>query len=69
MYSFIMGSVSLILIVESIQALATNRGDGEGELHVPSVIAVSVAFGEFYGPVLDDWGRKSAFDVILSKSS
>jgi len=46
-FSFIMMSVSLILIVESVRALAThghNPDDKTTELHVPAIVAVSVAF-------------------------
>jgi hypothetical protein len=46
-FSFIMMSVSLILIVESVRELAThgNRpGDTKTEFHVPAITAVTVAF-------------------------
>lgn len=41
-YAALMGMVSAILIVESIQELAT--GDGDKKLHIASLIAVGVAF-------------------------
>ena len=41
-YAALMGMVSAILVVESIQELA--RGDGDKKLHIASLIAVGVAF-------------------------
>ncbi|PWZ03677.1 hypothetical protein BCV70DRAFT_197881 [Testicularia cyperi] len=41
-YAALMGMVSAILVVESIQELAT--GDGDKKLHIPALIAVGVAF-------------------------
>ena len=47
-FSFIMMSVSLILIVESIRDVATNAtnptNDGTKDFHVPAIAAVTVAF-------------------------
>jgi hypothetical protein len=46
-FSFIMMSVSLILIVESVRALASKSDDSNNnttKLHIPSIAAVSVAF-------------------------
>ena len=46
-FSFIMMSVSLILIVESIRDIAShggNEGDGLTDFHVPAIVAVSIAF-------------------------
>ncbi|CAD6564743.1 MAG: hypothetical protein CYPHOPRED_004640 [Cyphobasidiales sp. Tagirdzhanova-0007] len=43
-YAFVMGSVSLILIVESIQALATHKGGDKNDFHVASTAAVATAF-------------------------
>jgi len=47
-FSFIMMSVSLILIVESIRDIATNATssttDSTTEFHVPAIVAVSIAF-------------------------
>lgn len=41
-YAALMGMVSAILVVESIQELAI--GDGDRKLHIPALIAVGVAF-------------------------
>ncbi|KAJ1033932.1 hypothetical protein NDA16_000140 [Ustilago loliicola] len=41
-YAALMGMVSAILVVESIQELAT--GDGDKKLHIASLIAVGIAF-------------------------
>ncbi|ESK83725.1 cation diffusion facilitator 1 [Moniliophthora roreri MCA 2997] len=43
-YSFAMLTVSIILVAFSIQDLATHKAGDENELHVPSVVAVGVAF-------------------------
>ncbi|KAI9094672.1 hypothetical protein DFS34DRAFT_643379 [Phlyctochytrium arcticum] len=42
-YSFLMGTVSIVLIVESIRTMLTHDGDEKFELHIPSVISVGVA--------------------------
>lgn len=39
-----MGSVSAIVIVESIRDLASHNGDDGGKLHIASLIAVGIAF-------------------------
>ncbi|ORY33456.1 hypothetical protein BCR39DRAFT_520196 [Naematelia encephala] len=44
-YGFIMGGVNLILIVESIRSLVTHSGDDTSDLHIPSIVAVGVAWG------------------------
>jgi cation diffusion facilitator family transporter len=43
-YSAIMLSVSLVLVVESIRALATHDPNDKPELYIPSIVAVGVAF-------------------------
>ena len=46
-FSFIMMSVSLILIVESVREMASHKNgpaDQTTEFHVPAIAAVSVAF-------------------------
>src|SRR5579862_4713356 len=46
-FSFIMMSVSLVLIVESIRDIATHPAGGDDDVttfHVPAITAVSVAF-------------------------
>lgn len=44
-YAFIMAAVNLILIVQSIQEFITHKGDDVNKFHLPSIIAVGVAFG------------------------
>lgn len=41
-----MGSVSIVLVAFSVQDLA--KGESDKELHVPAVIAVSIAFGKSF---------------------
>ncbi|KAJ7155897.1 CDF-like metal transporter [Mycena crocata] len=42
-YGFLMGSVNLVVIVESVQSLITKKNDDLKEFHLPSIIAVGVA--------------------------
>lgn len=45
-YAFLMGAVSIILVVESIRDIATHSADEDtNKLHIPSLVAVGVAFG------------------------
>ncbi|WWC72045.1 uncharacterized protein I206_106005 [Kwoniella pini CBS 10737] len=44
MYGSIMGGVNVILIVLSIQEFVTHKGDDLQKFHLPSIIAVAVAF-------------------------
>jgi hypothetical protein len=39
-----MGAVNLILIVQSIQEFVTHKGSDVNNFHLPSIIAVCVAF-------------------------
>ncbi|KAK0550010.1 hypothetical protein OC846_003844 [Tilletia horrida] len=43
-YAFLMGSVSAILIVQSLVDIAGHSGNDKNELHIPSLIAVGGAF-------------------------
>lgn len=40
-----MGSVNLVVIVESIRTLVTKHGNDLTDFHLPSIIAVSAALG------------------------
>ncbi|KAF4611966.1 hypothetical protein D9613_004089 [Agrocybe pediades] len=42
-YGFLMGSVNLVVIVESIRTLASKEGDDLAPFHLPSIIAVASA--------------------------
>lgn len=44
MYAFLMGAVSLILIVESIRDIGSHKAGDKNDLHIPSLVAVGVAF-------------------------
>lgn len=44
-YSFIMAAVNLILIVQSIQSFIQHDGREVNNFHLPSIIAVGIAFG------------------------
>ncbi|KAF5385383.1 hypothetical protein D9615_001074 [Tricholomella constricta] len=44
-YGFLMGSVNLVVIVESIRSIFAKEGDDLQRFHLPSIIAVSVALG------------------------
>jgi hypothetical protein len=43
-YAFLMGAVSLILIVESLRGIATHKEGETNDLFIPSLVAVGVAF-------------------------
>ena len=43
-----MGIVNVIVIVESVQSLATTKSDSLKEFHIPSIAAVSAALGRPY---------------------
>jgi hypothetical protein len=42
---FSMGSVNLVVIVESVQSLITSNGELK-EFHIPSIVSVGAALGE-----------------------
>ncbi|KAJ6520174.1 CDF-like metal transporter [Mycena sanguinolenta] len=42
-YGFLMGSVNLVVIVESVQSLITKKNDDLKQFHLPSIIAVAAA--------------------------
>ena len=67
-FSFIMMSVSLILIVESIRDIAShggNEGDGLTDFHVPAIVAVSIAFFVKLGLFLYCWGLRQYSQVCF----
>jgi hypothetical protein len=43
-----MGTVNVIVIVESVQSLATTKSDSLKEFHIPSIAAVSAALGRSF---------------------
>lgn len=45
-YEFRMGSVNLVVIVESIRTLVTKNDDSLEAFHLPSIIAVAAALGK-----------------------
>ena len=46
-YAFIMAAVNLILIVQAIQEFVTHDGKEVKRFHLPSIIAVCIAFGPY----------------------
>lgn len=44
-YSFLMFAVNLILVVEAMKQFATRGGGETNDFHLPSIIAVCIAFG------------------------
>jgi divalent metal cation (Fe/Co/Zn/Cd) transporter len=65
-FSFIMMSVSLILIVESIRDIASHKSSGDDvtDFHVPAIVAVSVAFFVKLGLFLYCWGLRQYSQVL-----
>jgi divalent metal cation (Fe/Co/Zn/Cd) transporter len=67
-FSFLMMSVSLILIVESIRALASHSDEGSNdttEFHVPAIVAVSVAFFVKFCLFWYCWGLREYPNVFV----
>ncbi|EUC65520.1 cation diffusion facilitator family transporter [Rhizoctonia solani AG-3 Rhs1AP] len=44
-YGALMAAVNLVILVESVRALADHGGAETNELHIPSIVAVAAAFG------------------------
>ncbi|KAJ2915923.1 hypothetical protein MD484_g4471, partial [Candolleomyces efflorescens] len=42
-YGFLMGTVNMIVVIESIRSLATKEGDELQKFHLPSIISVAIA--------------------------
>ncbi|KLU88779.1 cation diffusion facilitator 1 [Magnaporthiopsis poae ATCC 64411] len=64
-FCFLMTSVSLILIAFSAQELAQRAGqDGTNGFHLPSVVAVSVAFATKLSLFLYTWALKDRYSQI-----
>lgn len=62
-FCFLMTAVSMILIVESIRELAT-PGKHESDFHVPSVIAVGIAFVTKFCLFLYCWALRNKYSQI-----
>lgn len=66
-YCFLMSSVSFILIVLSIRELATHRtaeNPDTNSLHVPSIVAVAVAFLTKLALFLFCWSLRSSYSQV-----
>ncbi|KAI0433351.1 hypothetical protein F5Y09DRAFT_83775 [Xylaria sp. FL1042] len=65
-FCFLMGSVSLILVAFSIQELATHKSTDPATngFHLPSVIAVAIAFGTKFSLFLYCWGIKDKYSQV-----
>ncbi|KAI1111764.1 cation efflux family-domain-containing protein [Nemania sp. NC0429] len=65
-FCFLMGSVSLILIAFSIQELTTHKATDPATngFHLPSVIAVAIAFGTKFALFLYCWGIKDKYSQV-----
>ncbi|PAV22804.1 CDF-like metal transporter [Pyrrhoderma noxium] len=65
-YGFLMGSVNLIVIVESVLKVAQHDGDELNKFHLPSLIAVAAALGVKFVLFLYCFGiRKSSSQVLV----
>jgi divalent metal cation (Fe/Co/Zn/Cd) transporter len=63
-FSFIMFSVSLVLIVMSAQDLANGSEEETNRFHLPAVIAVAVAFATKLGLFLLCWTVKDTYSQV-----
>ena len=43
-----MGSVNLVVIVGSLFTVINKKGDGLNDFHIPSIVAVAAALGQFF---------------------
>jgi len=57
-YGFLMGSVNLVVIVESVQTLITSNGELR-KFHIPSIVAVAAALGVKFLLFLYCWGLRN----------
>ncbi|KAK7749752.1 hypothetical protein SLS53_000331 [Cytospora paraplurivora] len=65
-FCFLMTAVSFILIAFSAQELVQRRGDdGTNAFHIPSVVAVGVAFGTKLALFLYTWALKDKYSQIF----
>ncbi|KDQ63008.1 hypothetical protein JAAARDRAFT_29002 [Jaapia argillacea MUCL 33604] len=66
-YGFLMGSVSLVVVVESVRAIVThNPADDTNTFHIPSIAAVAAALGVKFLLFLYCLGlRKSSSQVMV----
>ncbi|KAH9897725.1 CDF-like metal transporter [Cubamyces lactineus] len=63
-YGFLMGSVNLVVIVESARTLITHSGDDTNALHVPSLISVGAALGVKFILFLYCFGYRGASSQV-----
>ncbi|KAK4575112.1 hypothetical protein LTR86_000964 [Recurvomyces mirabilis] len=63
-FCFIMTAVSLILIVESIQQIASHKPEDVASFHLPSVIAVAIAFVTKLSLFLYCWSLRNKYSQI-----
>ncbi|KAF6804849.1 cation diffusion facilitator 1 [Colletotrichum musicola] len=63
-FSFVMFSVSLVLIVMSARDLAAGSEEETNEFHLPSVIAVAIAFGTKVSLWLYCWSIKHIYSQV-----
>lgn len=50
-----MGSVNLVVIVESVQSLIMSQSGDLKQFHIPSIVAVAAALGEFFSSPCGPW--------------
>ncbi|KAK9899851.1 CDF-like metal transporter, partial [Cystobasidium minutum MCA 4210] len=63
-YSFLMITVNVILIVESIRSLVEGNPNETNDLHVPSLVAVAVALATKFSLFLFCWTIKSSSSQV-----
>jgi protein-S-isoprenylcysteine O-methyltransferase Ste14 len=68
-FCFIMMSVSLVLIVESIREMASHPTEEDTtEFHVPSIVAVATAFFVKFCLFLYCWGLRQ-YSQVMERTS
>jgi divalent metal cation (Fe/Co/Zn/Cd) transporter len=63
-FCFLMITVSVVIIVESIRTLAEHKGPDTNEFFLPSVIAVAVAFATKFSLFLYCWALRNKYSQV-----
>lgn len=63
-FCFMMITVSVVIIVESIREIATHKSGDVNDFYLPSVIAVAIAFGTKFSLFLYCWAIRNKYSQV-----
>ena len=63
-FCFLMITVSVVIIVESIREIATHKGSDTNAFHLPSVVSVAVAFTTKFSLFLYCWALRNKYSQV-----